>query len=98
MPSIRTVLLVDDSEDDVALMHHAFAKSNFQFPIQRAANGEEAIAYFKGEGAYADRQAFPMPSMVLLDLNMPRKNGFDVLAWLQSFPAITGMVVIVLSA
>jgi CheY-like chemotaxis protein len=49
-------------------------------------NGQEAIAYLKGEGSYADRNKFPLPAVILLDLNMPMKNGFDVLEWLRSQP------------
>jgi response regulator RpfG family c-di-GMP phosphodiesterase len=83
----KTILLVDDSEDDIALMRRAFKKAEFNSPIQEVHNGEEAIAYLKGEGAYSDRNQFPLPAIVLLDLNMPMKNGFEVLA--QSLPLLS---------
>ena len=80
----QTILLVDDSENDLDLMRIAFQKAQFNNPLQQVRNGEEAIAYLKGEGAYSDRSAFPLPAVMLLDLNMPMKNGFDVLDWLRS--------------
>jgi len=64
--------------------------------VGRVADGSEAIAYLKGDGAFADRLKFPFPDLLLLDLKMPGVDGFEVLRWLQtqSFPKL---VVIVLS-
>ena len=94
----QTILLVDDSENDLDLMRIAFQKAQFNNPLQQVRNGEEAIAYLKGEGAYSDRSAFPLPAVMLLDLNMPMKNGFDVLEWIRTEPSFRRMTVIVLSA
>ena len=98
MNDTRTVLLVDDNEDDVFLMHRAFKKAEFTFPVQQARNGEEAIAYLKGEGVYSNREEYPVPSMMLLDLNMPKKNGFEVLAWIKTRPELQGLRVVVTTA
>src|SRR5712672_80538 len=84
MTNHQTILLVDDSENDLKLMEVAFRKAGFDSPLQMVHDGEEAIAYLKGEGPYADRNKFPLPGVILLDLNMPMKNGFDVLDWLRS--------------
>jgi CheY-like chemotaxis protein len=65
-------------------MEVAFQKAGFGSPLQMVHDGEEAIAYLKGEGPFADRNKFPLPGVILLDLNMPMKNGFDVLDWLRS--------------
>jgi CheY-like chemotaxis protein len=86
MTNRQTILLADDSENDLALMQIAFRKAGFKSPLQMVHNGQEAIAYLKGEGSYADRNKFPLPAVILLDLNMPMKNGFDVLEWLRSQP------------
>jgi CheY-like chemotaxis protein len=94
----RTVLLVDDSENDLLLTRFAFKEAGFDSPLQEVHNGEEAIAYLKGEGPYSDRNTFPLPAVMLMDLNMPRKNGFDVLKWVRTQPAFKRMPVIVLSA
>jgi CheY-like chemotaxis protein len=75
----HTILLVDDSENDLFLMRMAFKKAEFNVPLQEVHNGEQAIAYLKGDDPYSDRDKFPLPAVILLDLNMPMKNGFDVL-------------------
>ena len=84
----QTILLVDDSEDDLFLMRHAFRAAEFNAPLQFVHNGEEAIAYLKGDGAYADRHKFPLPAVMLLDLKMPKKDGFAVLAWVRAQPVL----------
>lgn len=94
----ETILLVDDSESDTFLMRAAFRKAEFDSSLQVVCDGEEAIAYLKGEGPYGDRTKFPLPVVVLVDLNMPRKNGFDVLAWLRAQPGLRRLPVIVMTA
>src|SRR5262249_49801142 len=82
------VLMVDDSDDDGALTEFAFQKlSQFRL-LGRASDGNQAMAYLKGEGRYGDRDRYPFPDVLLLDLRMPRVDGFEVLEWLkkQSFP------------
>jgi len=87
------VLIVDDNPDDIELLRLAFEKAKAPCGVMSAADGAEAIRYLSGEGKYADRTLYPMPLLVLLDLNMPRVNGFEVLAWIQenatsSFPLV----------
>jgi CheY-like chemotaxis protein len=94
----KTILLVDDSENDIFLMRTAFKKAEFHSSLHEVHNGEEAIAYLKGEGIYHDRNQHPLPSVMLLDLNMPMKNGFDVLTWVRSQPAFKGLSITVLTA
>ena len=94
----QTILLVDDSEDDILLLRDAFQKADFNSALQQVHNGEEAIAYLKGEGPYSDRDKFPLPTVMLLDLNMPRRNGFDVLQWLRSQPGLKRLTVVILTA
>ncbi len=77
------VLIVDDNPDDIELMQLAFEKAKAPCGVVSVPDGAEAIRYLAGEGNYADRKLFPMPLLVLLDINMPRVNGFDVLAWIQ---------------
>jgi CheY-like chemotaxis protein len=94
----ETILLVDDSENDLLLMHAAFDIAKCNAPLQQVRNGEEAIAYLTGEGPYSDRRKFPLPIVMLLDLNMPRKNGFDVIAWVRAQPILKRLTIIVITA
>jgi CheY-like chemotaxis protein len=93
------ILIAEDSEDEILLMRAAFKKAGVTEPFYAVQNGEEAVAYLKGEGIYADRRSYPFPDVMLLDLNMPRVNGFEVLEWLrQSPPAGRRLIVYVLTA
>ena len=71
MNAKQTILLVDDSENDLFLLRMALKKAEFNLPLQEVRNGEQAIAYLKGESIYSDRNHYPLPSVMLLDLNMP---------------------------
>lgn len=94
----QTILLVDDSENDLILMRMAFKKAKCDIALQEVRAGEEAIAYLKGEGPYCDRKKFPLPAIMLLDLNMPKMNGFDVLAWVRAQPVLKRLPIIILTA
>ena len=94
----KTLLLVEDSEDDRFFMRQAFRKSNFSWAIQEVFDGDEAIAYLSGDGPYSDRKQFPLPLIILLDLNLPKKSGFDVLKWARSQEAFKSVQIIVLTA
>ena len=91
------ILLAEDSEDDVFIFRRAFAEAGYQTALQVVRHGEEAIAYLKGEGKYSNRAEYPLPSLFLLDLKMPRKNGFDVLEWIRGEPSLRGILVVVLT-
>lgn len=93
-----TILLADDSEDDILLTRIAFEKAGMKNPLQEVHNGEEAIAYLKGEPPYNDRARFPLPTILLMDLNMPRKNGCEVLLWLRAQKGLRRLPVVILSA
>jgi CheY-like chemotaxis protein len=92
------ILLVDDSETDRILARVAFKKAKAECALQEVRNGEEAIAYLKGEGPYADRNIYPLPIVMLLDLNMSQKDGFDVLAWVRAQPGLKRLMVVILTA
>jgi DNA-binding response OmpR family regulator len=92
------VLIVDDSENDLLLMRRALKKAEFDVPYRWVSSGDEAISYLCGDDAFADREKFPLPTLVLLDLNMPGTSGFDVLRWLRSHQMFHRTCVFVLSA
>jgi CheY-like chemotaxis protein len=78
------VLNVEDNRDDVLLLQRACRKAQAGFNLQFVEDGEFALEYLLGRGAYADRIKHPLPDFILLDLNMPRKSGFEVLEWLKA--------------
>jgi CheY-like chemotaxis protein len=98
MKPLHTLLLVDDSENDLILLETALDSAKFDCNIRKVFNGQEAISYLAGEGAYADRKEFPLPAGVLLDLNMPHQNGFDVLSWVRKRPELRSISFVVLTA
>lgn len=94
----QTILLVEDNEDDVFIMRNVFKKAAMTNPLQVARDGEQAIGYLKGEGSYGDRHKFPLPVIVLMDLNMPKKNGLEVLKWIREHPSLNTLTVHMLTA
>lgn|ERR1043166_3365623 len=92
------ILLVEDDENDVVLLTKSFDKAGLKQALHRVCNGVEAIQYLAGEASYADRQQHPFPCLLLLDLKLPLKNGFEVLAWVRSQPATRRLLVTVLTA
>ena len=95
---LYTILLVEDDPNDVLLIRRAFRKSDVVNPIQVVGDGEEAIAYLSGRGPYADRERYPLPVLLLLDLKLPRKSGFEVLEWLRQQPGLKRLPVAVLTS
>jgi CheY-like chemotaxis protein len=93
-----TVLLVEDEANDVFMMERAVQKMKAPVLIQVAKDGEEAIEYLSGKNKYTDRSRHPLPSLILLDINMPRKNGFDVLDWLQKDGTLTQIPVVMVTS
>jgi CheY-like chemotaxis protein len=94
----QTILVVEDCENDLRLMRHAFQQAQCNFPLQEVRNGEEAIAYLAGEGPYGDRNKFPLPIVMLLDLNLPKKNGHEVLTWVRAQPDLKRLAIFILTA
>lgn len=78
------VLYAEDNPSDALLMQRAFTKAGLSDQLRIVSDGEEAVAYLQGKGKFADRQKFPSPILLLVDLNMPKKTGFAVIRWLRN--------------
>jgi CheY-like chemotaxis protein len=92
------VLYAEDEENDVFLMQRAFRKAGVSNPLQTASDGADAIHYLQGAGDYADRERFPLPCLVLLDLNLPRNSGLEVLKWIREQPELKHLPVVILTS
>jgi len=90
--------LVEDNEDDVFLMKRALKAAAISNALQVVEDGQQAVDYLSGEGAFADRDAHPIPAIVFLDLKLPLKGGLEVLDWIRSQEALEGVVVVVLTS
>jgi len=94
----RVVLIVEDNADHALLLRMAVERLGEGLDVRVVRDGLEAIAYLKGEHAYADRVAHPFPELVLLDLIMPRLDGFGVLEWIQTSRELRSLPVVVLTS
>ena len=93
-----TILLVEDDENDLELFLRAYTKARIANPMQRAAHGDEAVAYLEGTGKFADRTAHPLPVLVLLDVKLPRRSGLEVLAWIREQSGLKRLPVVMLTS
>ena len=91
MPLENTILIGEDEDDEAFLLQRTLKKTAFSDRILRVKNGEEVIQYLLGENVFGDRGQFPMPVILLLDLNMPKKSGFEVMEWIRSQPALKAL-------
>lgn len=92
------ILLVEDNENDVLLIKRAFNKAKIAPSISVVSDGDEAVAYLSRANQYADTEKFPIPSLILLDLKLPRRSGLEVLSWIKQQPNLRSMLVVVLTS
>jgi CheY-like chemotaxis protein len=90
------ILVAEDDENDVLLLRRAFREVGSEVPIRFVRDGEQAINYLKRKDPTRHPQS--CPTMLLLDLNMPRFNGLDVLRWLRTKPELSRLLVVVFSS
>jgi CheY-like chemotaxis protein len=92
------ILVVEDNEDDVTLIRRTLVNACLPNPRHFVESGEEAINYLVGVGPYSDRKKYPLPALVLLDLKLPGKDGFEVLQWIRAHPRFNNLRVVVLTS
>ena len=93
-----TILVVEDNPQEVVLMQKAFARSGTDVAAHFVANGEEAIDYLSGTDRFLDRYTYPEPDLVIMDLKMPRKGGFELLEWFRNLQEGALIPVVVLTS
>lgn len=94
----RVYLLAEDSENDAFLTERAFRTSGISDPLHVVADGDAAITYLRGDAPYQNRKECPRPDVVLLDLGLPGKSGFEVLSWMRAQPDFDGVIIVILTA
>ncbi len=93
------ILLVEDDNADSMLIIRAFRKAKISNPVERVDHGDAAVDYLNGSREFNDRVEYPLPVLILLDLKLPRRSGFEVLAWIRNHPGqIRRIPVVVLTS
>lgn len=98
MSDRAVILLAEDEEDYVLLVQKAFLEAHIPNPLYVVSTGKELMSYLQGAGKYSNRDEYPLPDLLLLDLKLPGYSGFEVLAWLRSQPGLCGLRVLVLTS
>src|SRR5436190_21893329 len=93
----KFILHVEDDENDVMLVQHAMEEARVETPVFVACDGLQAMDYLKGERDFADRERFPFPDLVLLDLKLPFITGLEVLKWIREDAKLSTPVVVLTS-
>jgi CheY-like chemotaxis protein len=94
----KRVLVAEDDPSDAFLLQRAFTAAQIPATLHFVRDGQEAIDYLQGEAKYSNRNDHPLPDLMLLDLKMPKLNGFDVLSWLRARPGLKRLLVAVLTS
>jgi CheY-like chemotaxis protein len=92
------ILLVEDREEDVLIFRRAFKSADLHHSINHVPDGEEAVKYLSRQAPYNDDASYPVPDVVVLDLKMPKKDGFEILEWLRDQNALKPAPVVVLTS
>ena len=92
-----TVLIADDDADDRLMTQDAFRDCNLENPLHFVGDGEELLDYLHRRGPFADERRYPTPSLILLDLNMPRMDGREALREIKSSPYLRHIPVVILT-
>src|SRR3954467_3514664 len=94
----QVVLSVDDNDVDGALLERAFKRTSIAARLFRVSEGPQAMAYLSGDGIYQDRDNYPLPDLVLLDLAMPKMSGMEVLKWIRGQTKVNRTKVLIFTA
>lgn len=98
MPDRAVILLAEDDENYVFLVRKAFSEARVPNPFYVVSTGKDLMAYLKGEGQFTNRDEFPLPDLLLLDLKLPGYSGFEIIEWIRSQPGLAGLRILVLTS
>lgn len=92
------ILVVEDNDSDFFLLERAFRKNKIENPVVRVKDGLEGLHYLQGSGEYSDRDKFPFPDVIILDLKTPRMSGLELLAWIRDHPDCRVIPTVIMSS
>jgi CheY-like chemotaxis protein len=92
------ILLVEDDENDVFFFQRAAGRAGVTNRLQVVSDGREAIDYLAGNGSFSERDKHALPGLIVLDLNLPHRNGLDVLRWIRANPSTETVIVVVFTS
>src|SRR5512142_149337 len=92
------ILVAEDDPTDAYFFERAFRRAGLPVTLHFVRDGQEVLDYLQGSGQFADRTLHPRPQLVLLDLNMPRLDGFQVLTWIRKQPSLHHLQVVIFSS
>jgi CheY-like chemotaxis protein len=92
------VLVVEDNPNDVLLLQRAFSKGGPEVPLHFARDGKEGLDYLKGVDRFADRNLYPLPTLLVVDLKLPGIDGFDIIRWVRKESELRDLRIVVLSS
>ena len=98
MTQPATILYAEDEENDVLFLELALKRTGLSHFLKSVPDGQQAIEYLAGNVPFDDRQLCPLPSVVLLDINMPKKSGFQVLEWIRQQSCFKSLPVLMLTS
>ena len=98
MRTSGTILYAEDEETDVFFLQRAFTKAGITHTLKAVPDGQEAVAYLSSSGPFADRELCPLPALILLDINMPKKSGLEVLEWIRRQPNLKSVPVLIFTS
>jgi CheY-like chemotaxis protein len=94
----HSILLVEDDPNDILFVQRAFKQANIKTSIHIVNDGDTAVSYLSGTGDYNNRDLYPLPTLILLDLKLPRRSGIEILEWIRQQPDIRRIPVVVLTS
>ena len=92
------ILVAEDDPTDAFFFQRAFRRAGIPVTLHFVRDGQEVIDYIEGAGGYGDRTVYPQPQLLLLDLRMPKLDGFDVLKWIRKRPDLAHILVVLFSS
>ncbi len=94
----KLILQAEDDENDVIFLKYVFKNAGIPNPLYSVADGREVVDYLSGTGAFGDRVTYPIPTLIFLDLKMPRMDGLDTLQWIRAHSVFRSLTVIMFTA